>query len=391
MESCTSLARSFGLWIFCMMPTIKTGQHTVPTDFQPILSRQSYKLGSAACEFFSPWGQTRVPAYSHVHVELTLMSLFAITMPVLHCYWTMESNSDIFLGLMWRTSVSQMSLLKWSCNFDQPDKDAVAWLSPCRAKKILCSNGCKLERKWHTDDPTKERIILFTTSPKDWRCGPWGLMPVPPKARFTKAGGYFHPRKLTSPATRCLQLPSHHLLSVIPQDAMDSTTPRANHKQKTDGSDSCGNKKLMQKAHVKKIRYDSESFYVRHALNYWCCLHASFLVDLAAPLPAVLSWQAFKQTDPESRPACHVTSCGWRGCCLQSHPSGWGHSDPLPRRRTLPWNFPRFGVCTGPGNDWSAPGFPSDPYHERPPSPPGTCHLAEGEKKKLHLDQVQVT
>ena len=45
------------------------------------------------------------------------------------------------------------------------------------------------------------------------------------------------------------------------------------------------------------------------------------------------------------------------------------------------WNFPRVGVCTGPGNDWSAPGFPSDPYHERPPSPPGTCHLAEGEKK----------
>ena len=88
------------------------------------------------------------------------------------------------LGLMWRTSVSQMSLLKWSCNFDQPDKDAVAWLSPCRAKKILCSKGCKLERKWHTDDPTKERIILFTTSPKDWRWGPWGLMPVPPKARF---------------------------------------------------------------------------------------------------------------------------------------------------------------------------------------------------------------
>lgn len=78
-----------------MMPTIKTGQDTVPTDFQPILSSQSYKLGSAACEFFSPWGQTRVPAYSHVHVELTLMSLFAITMPVLHCYWTIESNSDI--------------------------------------------------------------------------------------------------------------------------------------------------------------------------------------------------------------------------------------------------------------------------------------------------------
>lgn len=41
---------------------------------------------------------------------------------------------------------------------------------------------------------------------------------------------------------RHLQPPSHHLLSVIPQDAMDSTTPRANHEQKTDGSDSSGKK-----------------------------------------------------------------------------------------------------------------------------------------------------
>ena len=131
----------------------------------------------------------------------------------------------------------------------------------------------------------------------------------------------------------------------------------------------------MQKAHAKKMWFRI----ILYATCSGLLVLPAWVRDLSlsreepgqfeTPLPAVLSWQAFKL-----RAMSHHVDEG--GAVFRAIHLDGDIVILLALSADIGETSSFLHSLQGPDNDWSAPGFPSDPYHERPPSPPGTCHLA---------------
>ena len=111
------------------------------------LLEPSCKLCSAACKFFPSWGETRVTTYSHFHIKLAL-PVCAAAAPgsfytkVILIGWTWIHDDS------WWFMDERSKVLQWiHIGFGKFHGHAARSLSPCRAKKILCSKGWQVGKE----------------------------------------------------------------------------------------------------------------------------------------------------------------------------------------------------------------------------------------------------